>query len=109
MPEAQQENCPGIYAQTVVSWDRLLENHYRADGTAGGGGIELRFRQPGGAIERRLLDLLKGSQALKDEVAVVSARGVLPAGFEVVFAAGGELTAYTFSESAHVTNYSTPG
>src|SRR3546814_17437084 len=26
MPEAQQENCPGTYAQTVVSWDRLLEN-----------------------------------------------------------------------------------
>src|SRR3546814_7824892 len=47
-------------------------------------------------------DLLKGSQALKDAVALVSDSVVLPAGFEVVFERCGEINAYYYAESGNV-------
>lgn len=102
MPEEQQARCPGIFEQTLLSWDALLDRHYRMDGETGGGRIKLKFKRPGRALDRDLVALLKSSEALRDAVAYVSDLFILPDYFEVVFESCGETNAFYDPETGNV-------
>lgn len=102
MPAEQQERCPGIFDQTQASWDRLLDQHFRAEGDTSGGKVTLRFKKPGAAVDRRLVDLLKKSEALKAVVALVSELFVLPGDFDVVFESCEDVNAYYFPETGNI-------
>lgn len=102
MPQEQQERCPGIYDQTQASWDVLLDEHYRGEGDTSGGKVKLRFKKPGDDIDRRLVDLLRKSQALKAAVDLVSELFVLPGDFEVVFESCGDVNAYYYAQTGNV-------
>lgn len=94
MPVEQQERCPWTFEQTLVSWDALLDRHYRKDGQTGGGRIRLEFRRPGRSIDRNLLKMLKSSEAIPQAVSLVSEMFVLPGDFAVVFESCNETNAF---------------
>lgn len=102
MPEEQRERCPGTFAQAATSWDALLKPHYRTKGDARGGKAILRFRTPNPAVDRRLVDLLKKSPALKAAVDSVSESFVLPKDFEVIFESCDDVNAYYYPDSGNV-------
>lgn len=103
MPAEQRERCPGIFDQTQISWDRLLDEHYRTDGDASGGKAKLRFKKPAAGFDRRLVELLKKSEALKAAVDLVSELFILPGDFEVVFESCEDANAYYFPETGNIT------
>ena len=102
MPEEQQERCPGIFAQTLLSWDALLDRHYRPEGKAGGGRIKLLFKRPGKGIDPKLVSFLKESREIRDAVAYVSDMFLLPARFDVVFESCDEANAYYDPQTGNV-------
>lgn len=102
MPEDQQARCPATFDQVMLSWDALLDPHYRREGQTGGGEIRLHFERPGRRIDPQLVDLLKGSEAIRDAVAYVSDAFILPADFDVVFESCGEANAYYDPETGKV-------
>lgn len=102
MPAEQRERCPGIFDQTQISWDRLLDEHYRTDGDTSGGRAKLRFKKPGAGVDRRLVELLKKSEALKAAVDLVSELFILPGDFEVVFQSCEDANAYYFPETGNI-------
>lgn len=102
MPEEQQERCPGIFDQTLLGWDALLDRHYRKEGQAGGGKIRLQFKRPGRSIGRDLLNMLKSSPEIPQAISLVSEMFVLPGSFEVVFESCGESNAFYDPETGNV-------